>query len=158
VATGDSDGGDGDRHHLAEVNVARLRMSIEDPAMASFVRAIDDVNWLADQSPGFVWRHPADPGPVAFGSIDGEDDLIVTLSIWEDPESLRNFVTRTAHGLFMRQRSRWFVPTPGFTTALWWVVAGARPSIADGIERLEHLRTHGPSPEAFSFVRLFDKP
>lgn len=138
--------------------MARLRMSIEDPAMASFVRAIDDVNWLADQSPGFVWRHRADPGPVAFGALEDHDDLVVTLSTWEDAESLRNFVTRTAHGLFMRQRSRWFVPTPGFTTALWWVAAGDRPSVADGLGRLELLRAHGPSPKAFSFARLFEMP
>jgi hypothetical protein len=147
-----------DDHQLAQVNVARLRSSLDDPAMASFVRAVGDVNWLAEQSSGFVWRHRADPEPVAFGALPEEDNLVVTLSTWEDVESLRNFVTRTAHGLFMRQRSRWFVPTPGFTTALWWVKAGDRPSIVGALERLEHLRTHGPSPEAFSFGRQFDKP
>jgi hypothetical protein len=145
-------------HQLAEVNVARLRLSIDDPAMASFVRAIGDVFWLAEQTPGFVWRHRPDPELLSYGALAGEDDLVVTLSTWVDAESLRNFVTRTAHGLFMRQRSRWFIPTPGFTTALWWVPADDRPSVADALERLEHLRSHGPSPEAFSFGRLFDQP
>jgi len=145
-------------HDLAEVNVARLRSPLDDPDMASFVWAIGDVFWLAEQSPGFVWRHRPDPELLSYGALHGEDDLVVTLSTWVDAESLRNFVTRTAHGLFMRQRSRWFVPTSGFTTALWWVAAGDRPSIVDALARLEHLRTHGPSPEAFSFGRLFDQP
>jgi hypothetical protein len=140
------------------VNVARLRASLDDPAMASFVRAIADVNWLAEQSPGFVWRHRADPEPVAYGALPGEDNLIVTMSTWEDVDSLRNFVTRTAHGLFMRKRLRWFLPIPGHTTALWWVAPSDHPSIADALARLEHLRTHGPSPEAFSFRQVFDEP
>lgn len=145
-------------HHLAQVNVARLRAPLDDPSMASFVRAIDDVNWLAEQSAGFVWRLRADPGPLTFGALPGEDGLVVTLSTWEDVDSLRNFVTRTAHGLFMRQRSRWFVPTPGFTTALWWVEGGEHPPIADALARLERLRSKGPSPEAFSFRRVFEAP
>lgn len=126
--------------------------------MASFVRAVADVNWLAEKSAGFVWRLVADPEPLTFGALPGEDDLVVTLSTWTDVESLRNFVTRTAHGLFMRQRSRWFVPVPGFTTALWWVAAGDRPAVDDALARLDHLRTHGPSADAFSFGRVFDAP
>jgi hypothetical protein len=56
----------------------------------------------------------------------------------------------------MRQRGRWFVPMPGFTTALWWVPAGDRPSIAEALERLRHLRAHGPAPQAFGLRRQFD--
>ncbi len=35
-------------------------------------------------------------------------------------------------------------------TALWWVPAGHRPDVAEAEARLLHLRTHGPTPYAFT--------
>ena len=132
---------------LAQCNVALARAPLEDPVMAGFVKAIDDVNWLADHSTGFLWRLLPQHGHVTFGRLEG-DEVIVTLSVWKDFESLQRYVYRTAHGLFMRQRGRWFLPIGGFTTAMWWV--------ADGLGRLEHLRREGPTPQAFSLRRQFD--
>lgn len=143
-------------HQLAEVNVACLRSPLDDPSMARFVRAIDDVNWLAEQSPGFVWRQRPGTDPVVLDELPGQGQVVVTLSVWEDFESLQRFVVRTAHGLFMRQRGRWFVPMSGFTTALWWVPGEDRPSVAKALERLQHLRAHGPAPYAFGLRRQFD--
>ena len=56
----------------------------------------------------------------------------------------------------MRQRGRWFLPIGGFTTAMWWVTDGERPEVDDGLRRLEHLRSKGPTPHAFSLRRQFD--
>lgn len=142
-------------HQLAEVNVARLREPLESPSMTGLLRALDDVNWLAERSPGFVWRlRPADGDRLVFGRL-GATEVVVTLSVWEDFESLQKFVYRTAHGLFMQRRGRWFEPIGGFTTALWWATEGAEPTMADGLSRLEHLRAHGPTPYAFSLRRQF---
>lgn len=44
------------RVHLAQVNIARMKAPLEDPVMAGFVARLDDINALADGSPGFVWR------------------------------------------------------------------------------------------------------
>ena len=140
--------------HLAQVNVALPRAPLDAPSMAAFVRALDDVNWLADKSPGFVWRLRAEERPVTFGRFE-DDEVIVTVSVWESFEDLQRYVYRSAHGLFMRQRSRWFVPIGGFTTALWWVDEGAQPAVAEGLGRLLHLRAHGPTPRAFSLRRQF---
>ena len=41
---------------LAECNVAPPARPWTSPAMAGFVKAVDDVNWLADTSQGFLWR------------------------------------------------------------------------------------------------------
>ncbi len=122
--------------------------------MAGFLKALDDVNWLADKSPGFVWRLRPGEGPVTLGRL-GEDEVIVTLSVWEGFEALQRYVYRTAHGLFMQRRNRWFQPIGGFTTAMWWVADGARPTADDGLGRLVHLRVHGPTPHAFSLRRQF---
>jgi hypothetical protein len=152
----------GSERRLAEVNVARLRAGLDDPAMVGLVRALDDVNWLAEQSPGFVWRHRPDDGPAAafgprkpveFGQLADAGEVVVTLSVWESFDSLRQFVYRTAHALFMQRRTRWFEPIGGFTTALWWVPVGVEPSVGEALDRLEHLRTHGPTPHAFSLRR-----
>jgi hypothetical protein len=41
---------------LAQVNVARMRGPLESEVMAGFVARLDEINALADRSPGFVWR------------------------------------------------------------------------------------------------------
>ena len=140
---------------LAQCNVALTRAPLDNPVMAGFVKAIDDVNWLADKSPGFLWRMLPQHGHVTFGQLEG-DEVIVTLSVWKDFESLQRYVYRTAHGLFMGQRQRWFVPIGGLTTAMWWVPDGERPARDEGLSRLEHLRLKGPTPYAFSLRRQFD--
>jgi hypothetical protein len=145
----------GNSEHLAEVNVARLHQPIDSPAMAGLVRALDDVNWLAERSPGFVWRHRPETGPLTYGMLGGVE-VVVTLSVWVDFESLQRFVYRTAHALFMRQRARWFEPLGGFTTALWWAPEDSRPSVDEGLARLERLRADGPTPTAFSLRRQFE--
>jgi hypothetical protein len=43
-------------HRIAPLNVARAVAPLDDPRMADFVALLDEVNLLADRSPGFVWR------------------------------------------------------------------------------------------------------
>ena len=38
--------------HLAQVNIARARFSIDDPGMADFMNQLDEINALADAAPG----------------------------------------------------------------------------------------------------------
>lgn len=140
---------------LAQCNVALARAPLDAPVMAGFVKAVDDVNWLADRSPGFIWRLPPQHGHVTFASLE-DQEVIVTLSVWKDFESLQQYVYRTAHGLFMGQRRRWFVPLGGLTTAMWWAPDGERPALDEGLRRLGHLRRQGPTPHAFSLRRQFD--
>ena len=47
--------------HLAQLNVARPRAAMDDPQMADFEAALEPVNQLAEQAPGFVWRLLAEP-------------------------------------------------------------------------------------------------
>jgi len=39
---------------------------------------------------------------------------------------------------------------------LWWVPEGHRPTADEAIERLEHLRRHGPTSYAFTFRHRYD--
>jgi len=41
---------------------------------------------------------------------------------------------------------------------MWWVKAGHQPTAAEAVAKLEYLRQHGPSPEAFTFGDAFAAP
>ena len=44
-------------HHLAQLNIGRIRYEVADPRMAGFVDNLAFVNALAERTPGFVWRY-----------------------------------------------------------------------------------------------------
>ena len=138
---------------LAQVNVALMRAPLDDPRMHGFVAAFDRVRRVAQDSPGFVWRwSPADGSEVV---PSAEGDQIVNLSVWRDYASLHAFTYRSHHGRVLLHRDRWFLPTPQPSTALWWQPDGSRPDLARALARLQHLRAHGPTPQAFSLRRRF---
>ena len=89
---------------------------------------------------------------------DGDDDTIVNLTVWESMEALADFVYRTDHVSFLRRRREWFERPDEAYLAMWWVPAGHLPSVAEAVERLDHLRRHGPTPTAFSFRSPFPLP
>ena len=43
-------------YHLAQLNIAQMKLAIDAPELAEFVARLADVNALADDSPGLVWR------------------------------------------------------------------------------------------------------
>jgi hypothetical protein len=142
--------------HLAELNIGRLAAPLDSPELKAFVDNLDRINALAEASPGFVWRLKGD-GNNATDIRPYEDDpmMAVNLSVWTDLASLGAYVYRSGHVEIMRRRREFFeVPTEAFM-ALWWVEAGHIPTLEEAIERLEHLRRHGPTPYAFSFRQPF---
>jgi hypothetical protein len=145
--------------HLAQVNIALPRAPLDAPLLAEFVAALDPVNAVADARPGFVWRLQTDDGNAT--AIQGFDDdrLIVNLSVWESLEALRAFVySDPAHLAVMRRRREWFEKLAQAFVVLWWVPAGHLPGVREAEQRLELLRAHGPTPEAFTFRRHFAAP
>ncbi|HEV8630932.1 MAG TPA: DUF3291 domain-containing protein [Thermoanaerobaculia bacterium] len=146
------------KFHLAQVNIARAKGSMEDPIMAGFVARLEDINALADGSPGFVWRLQTEEGDATSLRPYDDDRILFNLSVWETPEQLREFVYRSMHVEVMRQRKSWFDRFEGMYYALWWVAAGHIPSIEEAKSRLDCLRTHGESAQAFSFTKLYPAP
>ena len=43
-------------YHIAQVNIGQIKAPLEDQVMSGFVARLDEINALADSSPGFVWR------------------------------------------------------------------------------------------------------
>jgi hypothetical protein len=141
--------------HLAQVNVAHMRTPLEDPAMAGFVARIEEINALADRSPGFVWRLAADAGSALYLRPYDDDRILFNMSVWRSVEALRDFVYRSAHAQLFRQRHDWFHRFDRSYLALWWVPQGTLPSVDDAKTRLAHLDVHGPTPTAFTFKTTF---
>ncbi len=148
-------------HHLAQINVGRLHHPLDAPETAEFVDALDRINALAEDSPGFVWRLTGDDGgSSSYVEVEGLDDPldIVNYSIWEGVEALKDFMYRTDHVGFLRRRTEWFQPLEVAVTACWWIPAGTIPGVDEAYRRLQHLRANGPSATAWPLTRPEPRP
>ena len=147
-----------EQYHLAQINIARMCAPLTAPLMVDFAAQLQEINAIADASPGFVWRLQSEDGDATNIRAFDDEQILVNLSIWESIEALRDYVYRSQHGEVMRDRYRWFEKSHQPTLALWWIVAGHIPTIEEAKERLEYLRHHGSSPYAFSFAKPFPNP
>ena len=143
------------RFHLAQVNIARARGEMTDPVMAEFVARLPEINALAEQSPGFVWRLQTEDGDATAVRPYEDKRILINLSVWADLPALQTYVYRSSHAAVMRRRREWFERFDRIYVALWWVPAGHRPSVAEAVARLAHLEQHGPTGFAFSFAEPF---
>jgi hypothetical protein len=142
------------RYHLAQLNIAKMKFAIDDPGMAGFVARLDDINALADAAPGFFWRLQIEDGDATGVDYFGADAL-VNMSVWEDRDSLHNYIYRSAHSEVMALRKQWFERMTEAYSVLWWIAEGHIPTLDEASERLECLRLQGPGPSAFTFKQVF---
>jgi heme-degrading monooxygenase HmoA len=96
-----------------------LRAPLDDPRLAGFVARLQDINALADASPGFVWRLQTDAGDATALRPYEDDSILMNLSVWASAEQLQAFVYRSAHREVLRQSSAWFERFDGMYYALW---------------------------------------
>ena len=145
--------------HLAQVNIGRLRAPIDDPLIAEFKDALDQINALADCSPGFVWRlQTAEGNATALHPVEDDELVAINMSVWESVEALADYVYRSDHTAFLRRRREWFERYGTAYLVLWWVPAGHLPSIDEAFARLADLEAHGPTQAAFTFAKRFAPP
>jgi heme-degrading monooxygenase HmoA len=141
--------------HLAQLNIARMVAPLDDPVMAGFVARLDEINRLADRSPGFVWRLHSYAGDATSVRAYDDERTLVNLSVWESVEALKAYVYKSDHGAAMRHRRQWFEKFDGPYMVLWWVPAGEIPTVGEAKARLEHLQQVGASAHAFTFREIF---
>jgi hypothetical protein len=142
-------------YHIAQVNIGRIRAELDDPIMAGFVNRLEEINALADASPGFVWRLQTDAGNATYFRPFQDERALLNMSLWENVEALRTYVYRSEHRELLRQRHAWFEKFEGAYAALWWVPAGHIPGIDEAKRRVAHLDAYGPSQFAFAFQAVF---
>jgi len=147
-----------DSWHIAQMNIGTTLYPLEDPRIAEFMARLDEVNALADASPGFVWRLQSASGNATDIKVSDDPNFIVNMSLWVTVEALFDFVYKSSHRLVMAKRREWFVRPSGPYMVLWWIPAGVRPTVEEGLARLTHLNAHGPSARAFTFREKFPPP
>src|SRR6476660_3740782 len=84
-------------HHLAQLNIGRIRYEIDDPRMADFTNNLALVNGLAERTPGFVWRYIDESGNSTSTRPYADPRIAINLSVWESVEALERFVYQTIH-------------------------------------------------------------
>jgi Domain of unknown function (DUF3291) len=145
--------------HLAELNIATLLAPLDHHDNAEFVSVLEAVNAIGEASDGFVWRLKDDGGRSASYVLAYDDPrVIVNLTVWETPESLRHFVYRSGHSAYFRRRTEWFEPSNEINMVCWWIPVGTIPTVEDAIDRLNHLRAYGSSEKGFLFTDVMDRP
>lgn len=145
-------------YHLAQANIALLREPLDSQLLEDFVSELDAVNAEADSAPGFVWRLQTDEGNATALRPFGDDRLMVNMSVWQSVEDLAQYIYRNPqHRAVLRKRNKWFHKIESHLV-LWWIPAGHISSVDEAKERLTFLRTHGPTPIAFTFKERFSPP
>jgi len=144
--------------HVAQVNIALPREPLDAPELEDFVAMLAPINALADGSPGFVWRLQGETGDATGIRAFGDERILVNLSVWETVEALGAFVFASGHAEVLRRRRDWFEQMAEAHLGLWWIRAGAIPTVEEAERRLATLRERGPSSEAFTLREPFPAP
>ena len=102
---------------IAQLNIGRAVAPLEDAAMSDFMTRLDEINALAEGSPGFVWRLQGAGGNATDLKVTDDPQFIVNLSVWDSIDDLFAFTYRSEHkGLFAR-RFDWFERASGTSCA-----------------------------------------
>jgi hypothetical protein len=142
------------KYQIAQVNIGRIRAQLDDPVMAGFVARLDEINALADNAPGFVWRLQTPEGNNTYLRPYEDDRMLLNMSVWESVEALKHYVYKTAHAELLRQRHEWFEKIAMYA-ALWWVPAGHLPGVDEAKKRIAFLEANGATQFAFTFKTVF---
>lgn len=140
--------------HLAQVNISKLLEPIDSPLLADFVAQLDEINALAEQSKGFVWRLKGENENATALRVFEDDMIIINMSVWETIEDLKDFAFKTAHAMVMKDRNKWFEKSKDAALALWWIPTGHTPTPQEARERLESINKNDSTSFAFTFKNV----
>ena len=88
------------------------------------------------------------------GGVLGNARTTSTLSVWRDVDSLSHFVWNTIHKKFYDRKGEWYDPEGNGNFVMWWVPKGHKPSVAEGMDRFNHLVAQGHSDHAFGWAHV----
>ncbi|HRE46733.1 MAG TPA: DUF3291 domain-containing protein [Aggregatilineales bacterium] len=146
-------------YHLAQLNIATLRVPTTDPMIADFMTLLDHVNALAEQTPGFVWRFKTEGGSAVDAQFFENPLVIINFSVWETIDALFAFTYNNPDHLgVFRRRLEWFEKHEAPSLVMWWIPAGTTPTVEEGKKRLALLREKGTTADAFTFKQRFPPP
>ncbi|GGB18082.1 DUF3291 domain-containing protein [Puia dinghuensis] len=142
-------------YYLAQVNIGRILGPMDSPVMAEFAANLDRINALAEGSEGFVWRLKDESNNATSIKVSDDPFIILNMSVWRSIDDLFAFTYRSDHTAYVRRRGEWFERMKEHFLAFWYVPVGHVPTVEEAWERIDHIRTHGPTPYAFDFKKRF---
>jgi hypothetical protein len=145
------------KFQLAQINIANAKAAMDSAIMKGFVDRLDEINQLADHSPGFVWRLKVEVGEATINAFE-DPSVIVNMSVWADLESLKHYVYKSVHVQLLKEKNSWFDKMAEAHQVLWWVPYGHIPTVAEGKDRLRFIQQQGATEFAFNFARNFPAP
>ncbi len=142
-------------YHIAQVNVARMVAPLDSEEMSGFVNRLDEINALADEADGFVWRLQTDDGDATSIRVFDDEMIIVNMSVWESLETLHHYTYKTVHAELIKGRKNWFEKMSVPHMAIWYIPAGHIPTPGEAQIKLDLINEHGTTPMAFTFAHSF---
>ncbi len=146
------------KYHIAQVNTAKMNADLDDPIMSGFVQRLDEINALADDSEGFVWRFQTETSDATYLRPFEDKRVLFNMSVWKTLDNLRSYVYKSKHLELLRSKADWFTKLEEAHLALWWIPQGHIPSVEEALEKLRFIKTKGPSPDAFTFAKTYPLP
>ena len=157
---------------LVHLNVVRPKgaFSASHPNAVYFFSQLAAVFAKAMADPGLLWHNDGARTPEGgYSDMDGilglrtdrtEDNFhIMTMAGWQDAAALHRFTYRDPlHRDGMKTLRDWVDRSDGATMVLWWAPRGTRVALDEAWDRLQTLRAHGTTTEAFSLQDRFDPP
>ena len=143
------------RFDIAQLNVGRAVAPLDSAVMADFMNWLDEINALAERSPGFVWRLQGDNGNNTDLKVSDDPLFIVNLSVWSSIEALYDFTYRSDHKAVFKRRQEWFERLGRPNTVLWWQLAGHGTDGRGSACETGSLMLNGPTTDAFTFKEQF---
>ena len=140
--------------HIAELNIGKFKYPTNDPRMSGFMDNLDRVNALAERTPGFVWRLKGENNNAT--DLRVGDDYAVNMSVWETPEALENYVFKTVHVQFYKNRAEWFDLMEKPHMVFWWVPECHQPTLKEAMDRLQMYEKNGATEDAFGWAEVID--
>ncbi len=154
-------------HRLAFFTVGILHEPMDRPRLQGFMDRVPGVYAAADSSAGFhsrsvrdlaTWKHSwGDPVvPQCYPQGYDLEQFAMTLSIWDDLESVAAFAYKGVHAEALAHRKDWFQSLGLPPYVAWWISDVEHVNWKQAAERLDHLHTNGPTAFAFNFKSPFD--
>ncbi len=152
---------------LAFMTIGILKAPVGEAEVQGFVDRIPSVYGAAEATHGFIarsvrnvetWEHSWGQveAPSCYPPLENENQLAMTLSLWQDLESVAAFAYHGAHSEALSKRKEWFQALGLPNYVAWWVEDGHKIDWKQGGERMDHLHAHGPTAFAFNLTAPFD--
>ena len=145
-------------HYLAQANIARIKASLDNPLMIEFTDFLEPVNKLAEESESFIWRQTDTVGKSALyiESPYKNELMAININVWEDYDSLSNFVYSSVHSYFLRNKKIWFDLGRRSQFNMRWIPVREKPNLEMVEKKLLYHEKHGDTPSVFSIKEMFD--